>query len=234
MTTANTIQTTRAPQALPHFHGELALVVAVLINSLGVVMMLDSGSGISAISSVPYAFNRVLPVLTLGTWTYIFQGALILWLMIQRKRFMISYLLSFVVGFCFSEMLDVYELFLPVPSGLAVRVVYFVVSYILISIGIALSNRCGLPIVPTDLFPRELAQITKINYPKVKISFDAICLLVTAGMTLLFLGHLQGIGIGTVLAALTMGKVIGIMGNWLDRHFVFDIHHRLAEKTGVH
>ena len=56
----------------------------------------------------------------------------------------------------------------------------------------------------------------------------------TAGMTLLFLGHLQGIGIGTVLAALTMGKVIGIMGNWLDRHFVFDIHHRLAEKTGVH
>ena len=66
MTTANTIQTTRAPQALPHFHGELALVVAVLINSLGVVMMLDSGFGISAISSVPYAFNRVLPALTMG------------------------------------------------------------------------------------------------------------------------------------------------------------------------
>ena len=29
-------------------------------------MMLDSGSGISAISSVPYAFNRVLPALTMG------------------------------------------------------------------------------------------------------------------------------------------------------------------------
>ena len=43
-------------------------------------------------------------------------------------------------------------------------------------------------------------------------------------MTFLFLGHLKGIG--TVLAALTMGKVIGIMGAWLDRHFVFDIYHR--------
>ena len=36
--------------------GELALMVAVAINSLGVVLMLHSGAGISAISSVPYAF----------------------------------------------------------------------------------------------------------------------------------------------------------------------------------
>lgn len=138
-------------------------------------------------------------------------------------------------GFVFSELLDLHELWINVlPVNPGWRVLYFVVSYLILCFGIALSNRCKLPIVPTDLFPRELAQITKITYPKVKISFDAICLLVTAGMTLLFLGHLQGIGIGTVLAALTMGKVIGIMGNWLDRHFVFDIHHRLAEKTGVH
>ena len=33
--------------------GELALAAAVLINSFGVVLMLYSGAGISAISSVP-------------------------------------------------------------------------------------------------------------------------------------------------------------------------------------
>ena len=37
--------------------GELALLLAVVINSFGVVLMLRSGSGISAISSVPYAFS---------------------------------------------------------------------------------------------------------------------------------------------------------------------------------
>lgn len=221
--------------ALPLFRGELALALAVVFNSFGVVLMLYSGSGISAISSVPYAFSEVFPFLTLGTWTYLFQAVLILTLMVLRRRFVVSYLFSFVVGFVFSELLDLHELWINVlPVNLGWRVLYFVVSYLILCFGIALSNRCKLPIVPTDLFPRELAQITKITYPKVKISFDAICLLVTAGMTLLFLGHLQGIGIGTVLAALTMGKVIGIMGNWLDRHFVFDIHHRLAEKTGVH
>ena len=86
--------------------GELALLIVVIINSLGVVLMLHSGSGISAISSVPYAFAKVLPFLTLGTWTYLFQGALILSLMILRKKFVPYYLLSFVVGFAFGKMID--------------------------------------------------------------------------------------------------------------------------------
>ena len=67
---------------LPILRGELALLIVILINSLGVVLMLMSGSGISAISSVQYAFSLVLPRLTLGTWTYVFQGSLILSLMI--------------------------------------------------------------------------------------------------------------------------------------------------------
>lgn len=220
---------------LPLFRGELALAVAVVINSFGVVLMLYSGAGISAISSVPYAFSEVLTFFSLGTWTYIFQAGLILSLMVLRRRFVVSYLCSFLVGFVFSELLDVHELWINVlPVGLGWYVLYFVISYLLICLGIALSNRCKLPIVPTDLFPRELEQITHISYPKIKISFDAICLIVTAGMTCLFLGHLEGLGIGTVLAALTMGKVIGMVGNWLDRHFVFDIHHRDSDKHKVY
>lgn len=38
--------------------GELVLAFAVIINSLGVVLMLYSETGISAISSVPYAFPK--------------------------------------------------------------------------------------------------------------------------------------------------------------------------------
>ena len=78
--------------------GELALLVAVLINSFGVVLMLHSGAGISAISSVPFAFSEVFTRISLGTWTYLFQGVLVLSLMILRKRFVPQYLFSFVVG----------------------------------------------------------------------------------------------------------------------------------------
>lgn len=202
--------------------GEVALVLAVVINSFGVVLMLYSGSGISAISSVPFAVSEVLPQLSLGTWTYIFQGILVLSLMILRKRFVPQYLFSFVVGFAFGELLDIHELWINIlPDAVWMRVLYFAVSYLLISFGIALSNRCGLPIVPTDLFPRELAQISGIGYPKIKILFDTICLTITAAMTGFFLGQIKGLGIGTVLAAFTMGKMIGIMGKWLDRRFQF-------------
>lgn len=206
----------------PVVRGELALTLAVLVNTLGVVLMLHSNAGISAISSVPYAFSEVLPFFTLGTWTYLFQGALILSLMILRKKFVFEYLFSFVVGFVFGKLLDVHEMWINIlPQTLLSCVVYFVISYALLTVGIALSNRCKLPIVPTDLFPRELERITGIPYPKIKISFDVICLAVTAGLTLFCLGHLDGLGVGTVLAAFTMGKAVGLMGAWLDRHFTF-------------
>lgn len=164
------------------FRGEAALALAVLINSFGVVLML-------------------------------YSGALILSLMIMRKKFVTSYLFSFAVGFVFSELLDVHELWINVlPSSLAWRIVYFIISYVLICIEIALSNRCQLPIVPTDLFPRELADITKIAYPKIKIGFDVTCLAVTAGLTFFCLGRIDGLGIGTIL---------GIAGDIIDKQFYF-------------
>lgn len=205
------------------FRGEAALPVALVIDSFGVVLMLYSAAGISAISSVPYAFSEVFPALSLGTWTYIFQGLLVLSLMIMRKKFVPSYLFSFVVGFVFGELLDLHELWINIlPDGLAWRIAWFVISYVLLSIGIAISNRCGLPIVPTDLFPRELSDITKVGYPKIKIIFDVSCLVMTAALTFFGLGHIEGLGIGTVLAAFTMGKAVGLCGDFLDRHFRFE------------
>ena len=160
------MNTQTTSKSLPVFRGELALLVAVAINSFGVVLMLYSGTGISAISSVPYAFSCVFSAVTLGTWTYIFQGLLVLTLMILRKKFVPQYLFSFVVGFVFGELLDVHEMWINVlPTAIGWRVLYFVASYILICIGIALSNRCQMPIVPTDLFqescPRSLPSPTR-------------------------------------------------------------------------
>ena len=202
--------------------GELALLMVVVLNSLGVLLMLHSGSGISAISSVPYAFRKVMPWLTLGTWTYIFQGLLVCTLMLMRKKFVPTYLFSFVVGFVFGELMDLHELWITrLPVNLPLRVLYFVLSYLILCFGIALSNRCKLPIVPTDLFPREVSDITKVPYSRIKIGFDVTCLMVTALLTFFGLGRIEGLGIGTVAAAFTMGKGIVLMGELLDKKFAF-------------
>ena len=217
------------------FRGELALAAVVVMNSLGVVLMLRSGAGISAISSVPFAFSEVLPRLTLGTWNYLFQGLLVFSLMILKKRLVPQYLFSFVVGLAFGKMLDVHELWVnTLPLGPGWQVLYFVLSYLILSFGIAVSNRCGLPIIPTDLFPRELSEIISAKYSRIKISFDVICVAVTAAMTVLFLGHLEGLGIGTILAAFTLGKMIGFMGDQMDQkiRFVSFLNHGRQPEIG--
>ena len=87
--------------------GEAALLLAIIINSMGVLLMLQSGSGISAISSVPYAFSEVFPKLTLGTWTNIFQGLLVITLMFLKKRFFTSNLFCFEAGFMYGKLMYV-------------------------------------------------------------------------------------------------------------------------------
>lgn len=202
--------------------GELALILVVIMNSFGVVLMLYSGSGISAISSVPYAFSEVIKNISLGTFTYIFQTLLVLILMILRKKFVGEYLFSFVVGFCFGKFVDIHAAWINhLPLTITTRIIYFLISYFILAFGIALSNRCGLPIIPTDLFPRELSNIINVPYAKVKIIFDVTCLLTTAVLTFLCLGHIKGLGIGTVLAAFTMGKSISFIGKILDKKLEF-------------
>ena len=212
--------------------GEAALILEIIINSMGVLLMLQSGSGISAISSVPYAFSEAFPKLSLGTWTYIFQGLLVITLMVLKKRFVPSYLFSFVAGFLFGEMMDVNELWITkLPLSIPLRIFYFVLSYIIICFGIALSNRCKLPIIPTDLFPRDLSEIINKPYARVKIAFDVTCLFVTACLTYFALGKILGLGVGTVVAAFTMGKGVAIAGSLIDKRvtFVSVFHKELKE-----
>ena len=145
--------------------GELALVLAVLINSFAVAVTVYAGLGISPVSSFPYAVSLVFPFLTLGTWTYLFQGVLVITLMVLRKRFVPSYLFSFVAGFFFGKLLDVFGAWLPcLPYSWGWRIFYFVASCPVIALGIALSNRCKLPIIPTDLFARDLSEIIRKPY----------------------------------------------------------------------
>lgn len=118
--------------------------------------------------------------------------------------------------------MDLHELWITrLPLNIPLRILYFVLSYLIICFGIALSNRCKLPIIPTDLFPREAADITKVPYARIKIGFDVTCLVITACMTFFCLGHIIGLGIGTIVAAFTMGKGIAIIGNWMDQRVEF-------------
>lgn len=52
---------------------------------------------------------------------------------------------------------------------------------------------------------------------------------ITAALTFFCLGHLDGLGIATVLAAFTMGKADGIIGTYIDKFFYFETYKTLKK-----
>ena len=107
------------------------------------------------------------------------------------------------------------------PHTMGWRILYFALSCPVIGLGIALSNRCKLPIIPADLFARDLAGILNKPFPRVKMTIDLTCVTVAALLTAGFLHNLQGVGAGTVIGALCYGPLGGWFGRLLDRHFDF-------------
>lgn len=205
-----------------HLAGEAALLIVLLINSLGVDFMSKSGFGISTISSVPLIFNIAFPVFSFGTWNYIFQTLLVLTLMILKRSFCPGYLFSFVFGLGFGKMIDVHNAWLQMlPSTPPLNILYFVAGFLLVCFGICLANNCMLPIIPTDIFPRDLSEILKKNYKKIKTTSDLCCLTTTVVLSLVILHRFYGIGVGTVFCAFLTGKSVSLIQKFIGRHVEF-------------
>ena len=205
-----------------HLSGEVALLIVLLINSLGVDLMSKSGFGISTISSVPLIFSTAFPIFSFGTWNYLFQTLLVITLMVLKRSFCPGYLFSFVVGIGFGKMIDVHNAWLlALPNTLPLNIVYFFAGFVLMCIGICLANNCMLPIIPTDIFPRDLSEILKKNYKTVKTSFDLCCLSTTVILSLSILHRFYGIGIGTIFCAFLTGKSVSIVQHFISQHVEF-------------
>ncbi|AGX42849.1 DUF6198 family protein [Clostridium saccharobutylicum] len=202
--------------------GELALFTAVIINSLGIALMTKSNFGISSISSVPYVFSQAFSILSFGTWNYTFQTILIIALMILSKKVNLSYGFSFLMGLAFGKMIDVHELWICfLPDSLVWHIIYFIMSFFILAIGICLSNNSMLPIIPTDTFPRDLSVILDKPYKYIKTTFDVCCLTTTLIISIFILHKAVGVGVGTVICALTTGKSVSLIQSFLDKHVKF-------------
>ena len=119
-------------------------------------------------------------------------------------------------------MIDDHDAWLALlPNTMALNVLYFALGFLIIGFGIALANRCMLPIIPTDTFPRDMSEILNKPYKYVKTTFDLCCLTTTLVLSIGILHGLHGVGIGTVLCAFITGKTVSMFQKVLDDHVVF-------------
>ncbi len=192
--------------------GELALGLALVINSLGVVLMLRSGGESppfpACLTPCPWPC-RPSP---LGTWTYLFQGR---W---WPGSWCCAGGLSPPIcsaswwGSCSASCWTFRRGGSPPAGGAALAGGVFPAELPADLPGHRPVQPVQYAHYPHRPVPREVAAITGLPYARVKIGFGASCLAGTVVLTLCCLGQVEGLGIGTVAAALTMGKVIGWMG----------------------
>lgn len=204
------------------FSGELALCLGLIFNSFATTLMVESGFGIASISSVPYTLSLVFNKITFGIWNYSFQCFIIFLLVLITKKFKKQYIISFFLAVVFGYLIDFFNIFVPkLPNNIFFNTIYFVISFFILSLGICFLLRCTMPILPIDTFTREIPVHFNSSYKVIKTRFDLISLAITIILSIVFLKEFKGIGLGTLLCALTTGKVVSYIVSFIDKKYYF-------------
>ena len=221
----------RKEQIVSFVWQHVLLLVSLCVMTLGVAVCVRSMLGSSVISTLPYVFETAgkqglgVPKLTIGQYTYIMNGILVLGqILVLRKRFEPVQLFQLLVGFVFGSLIDVNMMLTTwlQPTDLLTKIISQVLGCTVLGIGIALEVRCGSVTMPGEGFPVAVSQVTGIEFSKVKICVDCSLVIFAVIFSYVFFGAWQWyiVGIGTLFAMVYVGMVVRMAGKhlgWFDR-----------------
>ncbi len=197
-----------------------------ILCAIGIALCTKSGLGLSMIAAPPFILNQFLvqfsPFFTQGACEYILQAFLLIIMCLLVGKFRFKYMLSFATAFIFGNMVDLSLMIFggqAVYSSMAMRIVAFAVSEILVALAIACYFRTSLPLCVYELFVVAVAERFKKPSHKIKMIFDYSMLALSLALTLMLFRGFVGIGIGTIILTLINSHLIRLWGIVLDKFF---------------
>ncbi len=208
-------------------------ILGVAINSFGIAFVTKSAMGTSQISSIPYVFSLEFPSIRFGMWTFLFN---ILFILLQvvllKKDFHPIQFFQILVNVLFSGLIDLSMSALSFfqPEALWLRILSLLFGCLILALGICIEVAPDVLVVPGEGIVRALAQTTKIKFGTVKVYFDVTLIVIAGILSLLFFQKFNGVGIGTVVSAIVVGRFV----NWINLHFKsIQKIHALAESDSM-
>lgn len=188
--------------------------IGLFVMTIGIALSVKSNLGVSPVSSIPYTMTCVWGI-EMGKATILFHIILVLiQILLLRKKFKPVQLLQVVIGVVFgyfTTFCNYMVSFLPTPENLGIRIIMVLASTVFVAFGIFLY-------LPADLIPlagegcmQAVSSVTHIEFSKVKIGFDCTMVLVSAITCLTVLHNLGSVGVGTIIAAILVGTLVGII-----------------------
>ena len=166
---------------------ELIYVLAVIVLSFATAMLAAADLGMSMVVAPAYIVSLKVKALTFGQAEYIVQGMLFILFCVLMKKARRLYFFSFVSGFIYGVVLDFWRMVIPhfdperfVPGSLplSIRIVYFIVGFLLNSLGVALYFKTYFYPQVYEFFVKGISRQFKIALPEFKIRFDMNCLVI--------------------------------------------------------
>lgn len=201
----------------------------ILINSFGIVLITKGALGTSQISSIPYVLSLQLPSISFGMFSFIMNMVyIVLQALLLRRQFKPIQLLQIVVNVVFSASIDVFMAMLSfyAPQQLFTRVLSAIAGCIVLAFGISVEVAPDLIMVPGEGIVAAISKVSGRRFGSVKVVFDVTLILIAALLSWLFFGNIVGVGVGTLLSAVSVGQFV----NLINRHVPLLQHIRALAK----
>ena len=200
----------------------LIYLIGMVVLALGLTLNTKTSLGASAIVSVPYTVSEAYG-LDLGNMTLALYAAFIAVELILDRTDLILTLLQLPLSIVFTRFMNLFKTAIPYSStNLFLNIAVAVLAIALTSTGIFLTVHMHLILNPGDGFVSAIAKKTGLELGTCKNFVDIGCVAVAAVIGLLNGNFLMGIGIGTILSMILVGRFLSLINKaFRERLLVF-------------
>lgn len=228
----------------PVFFRILFYAIGLLVLALGLTLNTKTGLGVSPIISVAYSISEIsghnFGNMTLALYSLFVVIEIILHLIRHRKYMkksdgilshagktdrrliLLMDFLQIPLSLIFTRFLNIFSAVIPnlysdgqsTAGGMAVRVAVLITAIILTGIGAAMSLNMRIVPNPGDGIVQAIADTIHKSVGFTKNCFDLTNITITVILSFVFAGHLVGIGIGTILAMIGVGRTIAVFNHF--------------------
>ncbi|MBQ7920587.1 MAG: hypothetical protein IJ324_11690 [Lachnospiraceae bacterium] len=193
--------------------------LGLLILAFGISLNTKTNLGVSPLISVSYSVAHICNA-NFGNMTFLWYAVFVLVQIVchictKRYREIIIDILQIPLSVVFTRFLNVFAVIIPdMTGGMVFRLLALILAIVCTGVGIGLTINAHLILNPGDGIVQALADCSGKKVSTVKNLLDATCVMITIVISLLFTGGIVGIGIGTILAVIGVGRVVAVYNHF--------------------
>ncbi|MBQ9278621.1 MAG: hypothetical protein IJ224_08290 [Lachnospiraceae bacterium] len=190
----------------------ILFLIGLFIASMGVAFSTKAGLGTSPVASVPYSVSLVSSIFSFGGWLNLLSVIQIaIQIMVLKGKcnyveIFIQTVLAFIYGYLTN--FSCYLIRNLSADTYIIQFVYMLAGCFILAFGIWIQLKGNVAMLPGEAMNRAISKVSGRRYENIKIFFDVLYIALSAVICLVFIGKLEGVREGSIIAAVLVGNII--------------------------